>query len=37
MRAFPASVEKYFQNFWSGDVDGLDTRSLALAARPPAR
>ena len=37
MRAFPASVEKHFQSFWSGDVDGLDTRSLALAARPPAR
>ena len=33
--AFPTAVEKYFESFWSPQRCGLDTRSLALAARPP--
>ena len=33
--AFRTAVEKYFESFWSPQQCGLDTRSLALAARPP--
>ncbi len=35
--AFRTAVEKYFESFWSRQQCGLDTRSLALAARPPER